>query len=179
MLSLRARQRRNLLATVLLSEGVPLILAGDELGRTQGGNNNAYCQDNELSWVDWSARGGGEDLTELVASLCRLRHGSPVLERRRFFREGELQWLRPDGEPMTGADWANPEARAVTVATAEGQFLLLVNGWWEPLEFSVPPELRTARFSLVVYTSQAPEAVGPADRIRLEGRSLRLLSRDD
>ncbi|HUE26859.1 MAG TPA: hypothetical protein VMP89_08805, partial [Solirubrobacteraceae bacterium] len=119
-----------------------------------------------------------EDLTEFVASLCRLRHASPALERRRFFREGEIEWLRPDGEPMTGADWADPEARAVAVTAPDGTFVLLVNGWWEPLEFTLPEPLRTARFSVAVDTSeeQPRAAIGPADMIRLEARSLVLLA---
>jgi glycogen operon protein len=179
VLILRARQRRNLLATLLVSEGVPLILAGDELGRTQGGNNNAYCQDNPTSWVDWSALGNADDLVEFVASLCRLRQGSQVLKRRRFFREGELVWLRPDGATMSGADWSNPVARSVAVAAQGGGFLLMVNGWWEPLTFTLPAPLRTVTFSVAVDSSLAPgpSAIGPVDEVALEGRSLLLLRR--
>jgi glycogen operon protein len=179
LLILRARQRRNLLATLLVSEGVPLILGGDELGRTQGGNNNAYCQDNPTSWVDWSALGNADDLVEFVASLCRLRHGSQVLKRRRFFREGELVWLRPDGAPMSDADWSNPVARSVAVAAQGGGFLLMVNGWWEPLTFTLPAPLRTETFSVAVDSSltPGPSAIGPVEAVSLEGRSLLLLRR--
>jgi glycogen debranching enzyme GlgX len=112
VLALRARQRRNLLATVLLSEGVPLLLGGDELGRTQGGNNNAYCQDNAISWVDWAA--ADTELIEFVARLCRLRREQPILRRTRFFGPGDVRWLRPDGMPMEAGDWSNPDARAVS-----------------------------------------------------------------
>ena len=177
VLGLRAQQRRNLLATLLLSEGVPLILGGDELGRTQGGNNNAYCQDNPTSWVDWSASRDSHELIDFVASLCRLRHGSKVLKRRRFFREDEIEWLRPDGEPMSAGDWTNPGARAVAAASQVGGFVLLVNGWWEPLSFSLPSALRTKRLSVSIDTSPAPAgaAIGPASEISLDGRSLMLL----
>jgi isoamylase len=129
VLSLRLRQRRNFLATLLLSEGVPLLLGGDELGRSQDGNNNAYCQDNATSWVDWSLAGADGDLSEFVASLCRFRLRHPILLRRRFFTEGEVSWLRPDGEAMTAADWTAPFARAVGAAGAHGEFLVLVNAW--------------------------------------------------
>ena len=95
--ALRARQRRNLLATLLLSEGVPLLLGGDELGRTQDGNNNAYCQDNELSWTDWSLAGTETDLSAFVATMAQLRRRSPALARGRFPGAGEIVWFAPDG----------------------------------------------------------------------------------
>ncbi len=179
VLDLRRQQRRNLLATVLLSEGVPLLLAGDELGRSQGGNNNAYCQDNPTSWVDWSDDASRQDLTEFVASLCRLRLRTPALRRRRFFREDELEWLRPDGEPMTAADWTASFARALTAASSAGTFLFLVNAWWEPLTFSVPAQLRNSCLSVAVDTSSegARLSIGPVDEIVLRGRSLMLLER--
>ena len=156
-----------------------MLLGGDELGRTQGGNNNAYCQDNQTSWVDWSLAGGPDDLTEFVASLAGLRHRSPVLHRRRFFREGELEWLRPDGAPMSDADWADPGARAVCVTGGDSAIVLLVNGWWEPLAFTVPP-VRSARFSVLVDTSSDGGAatVGPGGPVELDGRSLMLLRRE-
>jgi isoamylase len=136
VLELRARQRRNFLATLLLSEGVPLLLGGDELGRTQRGNNNAYCQDNEISWVDWTQ--ADRDLFEFVAGVCRLRREHDVFRRTRFFAAGELRWLRPDGQPMEAADWSDAGARAVAVGGADG--LLLVNAWWEPLSFRFPDD---------------------------------------
>jgi isoamylase len=168
---LRVNQRRTFLATLMLSEGVPLLLGGDELGRTQGGNNNAYCQDNQISWVDWSLVGGDDDLTDFLAGLCRLRRESPVLSRNRFFTEGELEWLTPDGRPMTPADWTNPFTRAV-MATAGGGALLL-NGWWEPVAFRRPPRL--AQLAVAVDTSgrHVPQSALPAD-IALAGRSLML-----
>ena len=114
--ALRARQQRNLLATLLLSQGVPMILHGDEVGRTQGGNNNVYCQDNETSWIDWS--NVDEGLLEFTRTLTRLRAEHPVFRRRRFFT-GEvaangvpdIAWLAADGTPMGEDDWTNPNAQ--------------------------------------------------------------------
>jgi isoamylase len=177
VLALRARQRRNLLATLLLSEGVPLILAGDELDRTQRGDNNAYCHDDPISWVDWSTADTPADLTEFVATLCRFRLGHPVLRRRRFFTEGEILWHRPDGEPMTADDWNTPFARAVGASPADHRFLLLINGWWEPLTFTLPAPLRQQRLSVAVDTTPQTGAarVGPGDEITVGGRALMLL----
>jgi isoamylase len=179
VLALRARQRRNLLATLLLSEGVPLILAGDELGRTQRGNNNAYCHDDPISWVDWSTADTPADVTEFVAALCRFRLSHPALRRRRFFTEGEILWLRPDGEQMTADDWNTPFARAVAVSPADHRFLLLVNGWWEPLTFTLPAPLRQQRLSVAVDTTpqSGPARLGPCDEITVGGRALRLLEK--
>src|SRR5262249_1316763 len=123
VLALRARQRRNLLATLLLSQGMPMILGGDELGRTQAGNNNAYCQDGPLSWVDWDAGARERELTDFVARLCRPGRRPPVSGRRQFLRgasaaEGEradVGWFRPDGQPMAGSDWGAGYARAIVM----------------------------------------------------------------
>jgi isoamylase len=179
ILALRARQRRNLLATLLLSEGVPLLLAGDELGRSQGGNNNAYCQDNPTSWIDWSALGGPDDLSGLVALLCAHRRSRPLLERRRFFREGEIVWSRPDGAPMSGEDWSNPLARALSASAPDGGFLLLVNGWWEPLAFTIPAGIADTQLTVVVDTCDPSLIPSPLTRgapIVRDGRSLMLLT---
>ncbi|MDX6410288.1 MAG: isoamylase [Gaiellaceae bacterium] len=169
VLELRARQRRNFLATLLLSEGAPLLLGGDELGRTQRGNNNAYCQDNDISWVDWAA--ADRDLFEFVARVCRLRREHDVFRRTRFFAAGELRWLRPDGQPMEAADWSNPGARAVAVGGADG--LLLVNAWWEPLSFRLPDDRTWA-----VELDTADPTIGrlASGTIELAGRSLALAS---
>jgi isoamylase len=167
VLALRARQRRNLLATLLLSEGIPLLLGGDELGRTQGGNNNAYCQDNPISWVDWA---GDESLVEFVAALCRLRRDAPILHRTRFLATGDVRWLRPDGEPMDAGDWSNPDARAITVE-APGA-LLLVNAWWEPLTFRLPGD---DGWAVELDTADAAPGRHASETIELAGRSLVLL----
>jgi isoamylase len=135
VLTLRQRQQRNFLATLLLSQGVPMLLAGDELGRTQHGNNNAYCQDGELSWLHWrdeaagsapgSPAGPQEGLADFAAMLIRLRAGHPVFRRRRFFRGrpirgtrsqlGDIAWFTPAGEEMTDEDWEAGFAKSLTV----------------------------------------------------------------
>jgi isoamylase len=177
ILDLRMRQRRNMLATLLLSEGVPLLLGGDELARTQGGNNNAYCQDNAVSWVDWSIDRDRQGLLEFVASLCRLRRATPGLRRRRFLRPDELTWYRPDGSPMNAADWSEPFARAVAAAPPTNAFVLLVNAWWEPLTFRLPEQLRGISWSTVVDTADGhgAAAVLSTDGVVVDGRSLVLL----
>jgi glycogen operon protein len=153
--ALRGRQERAMLTTLLLSFGVPMLLGGDELGRTQGGNNNAYCQDNEISWFDWSAVDSG--LLDFTRRLVAFRRSHPVFRRRRFLtgiEAQELGWFNPDGSPMAGDDWADPNALALGIyldgsdapdRAADGSmltdddFLVLVNAWWEPLPFTIPP----------------------------------------
>jgi glycogen operon protein len=152
--ALRSRQQRAMLATLLLSLGVPMLLGGDELGRTQGGNNNAYCQDNPTSWFDWPA--ADTELLEWTRQLIALRRAHPVLRRRRYLtgsRTGEVKWFTPAGGPMTDADWDDPNSRSVAVLVdgatepdrdergrplLDADLLLLVNGWWQPLEFTLP-----------------------------------------
>ncbi len=120
---LRRRQTRNLLTTLLLSQGVPMLLAGDEMGRSQQGNNNAYCQDNELSWLDWSLVERNADLVDFVSGLARLRREHPVFRRRRWFtgrsvrgdEVGDIAWYRPDGSAMQDADWDAGFAKALGV----------------------------------------------------------------
>jgi len=154
VLALRGRQSRAMLATLLLSSGIPMLLGGDEIGRTQQGNNNAYCQDNEISWFDWS--GADTDLFAFTKRLIALRSHHPVFRRRRFLTGAdakELGWFTPAGTAMTGADWNDASALAVTVyldgsdspdRAADGSllidddFLILVNAWWEPLTFTIP-----------------------------------------
>jgi isoamylase len=169
ILALRARQRRNFLATLLLSEGVPLIVAGDELGRTQGGNNNAYCQDNPISWVDWEA--ADDELASFVSALCRLRVAAPLLRAGRFLDRDEARWLRPDGEAMTEADWRNPDARAIALALPNA--ILLLNAWWEPLTF----DLRDGRsWRVAIDTATGNGGAVASGTIELAGRSLALLT---
>jgi hypothetical protein len=143
-----------MLATLLLSSGIPMLLGGDEIGRTQQGNNNAYCQDNEISWFDWS--GADTDLLAFTKRLIALRSHHPVFRRRRFLTgsdASELGWFTPAGTAMTGADWNDASALAVTVyldgsdspdravdgsLLIDDDFLILVNAWWEPLTFTIP-----------------------------------------
>ena len=178
--ALRARQRRNLLATLLLSEGVPLLLGGDELGRTQDGNNNAYCQDNELSWTDWSLAGTGTDLSEFVSALTRLRRRSPALARGRFPGAGEIVWFAPDGGFMQPGDWQESYAHAVGLATANGHVGVLVNSWWEPLEFTLPELMREPLPALLLDTTDErvldPQALA-TEQVTVGPRSLVVLGR--
>jgi glycogen operon protein len=154
ILDLRARQSRALLATLLLSLGVPMINGGDEIGRTQGGNNNAYCQDNETSWFDWN--GADQDLLAFARELTDLRRRHPVLRRRRYATgalAGDIGWYTPAGSPMTESDWDAGWTRSV-VAYFDGSrdadrddhgrpildddLLIVLNGWWESLQFTIP-----------------------------------------
>jgi isoamylase len=154
VLSLRARQSRAMLATLLLSLGVPMMLGGDEMGRSQQGNNNAYSQDNEISWLDWTAV--DEDLLAFCRSLIELRRRHHVLRRQRFVTgatAGDIGWFTPTGSAMTDSDWLAGWTRSV-VAYFDGSrdpdrdergrplldddLLLVVNGWWEPLTFTLP-----------------------------------------
>ncbi|MFH9085894.1 glycogen debranching protein GlgX [Streptomyces sp. NPDC017673] len=207
VLELRARQQRNLLATLLLSQGIPMLCHGDELGRTQRGNNNAYCQDNEISWVDWDLTDEQRALAGFTRRLIALRAAHPVLRRRRFFR-GEtatharqplpdLMWLRPDAREMTDRDWQRGDAHTVGVflngdAIAErdsygrrmvdDSFLLLVNGYWEPVVFRLPDDSFGERWTTLIDTADAEGVPDERERkagtkVRVEARSLVLLSR--
>src|SRR5262249_29393400 len=123
---LRIRQKRNLIATLLLSQGVPMLLAGDETSRTQLGNNNAYCQDNELSWLSWDLDPEQQDFLEFVAHTIALRRRHPVFSRRRFLQDNainadglkEIVWLTPEGSEMTGTQWNQHFARCLGVYLA-------------------------------------------------------------
>jgi glycogen operon protein len=181
----RERLRRNLLATLLLSQGVPMLLAGDELGRSQGGNNNAYCQDNEVSWIDWSTK--DTELLALVRSLIRLRHDHPVLQRRRFLTgraagEGglpDVAWLRADGSPMADRDWATARSVAMWLngdlhdvgkrgEPLVGRTLLVcVNAGEGPVAQVLPPAEWGDRWTTVLDTSRSGAGldapVGAAD----------------
>jgi len=197
VIALRERQKRNLLASLFLSQGVPMLVAGDEMGRTQGGNNNAYCQDNELSWVDWNLDARRKALLEFTSRIIHFRHHQPVLQRRRFFH-GEhiwdshfkdLAWYRPDGTEMNEADWQKPFVRslafllggdAIPTPDERGQrvigagLLVLLNAHHEPVHFTVPHAPQGKQWMLEFYT--ADESVGP-ERVHpgpfeLMGRSL-------
>jgi len=150
--NMRARQKRNMLATLLLAQGTPMILAGDEFGQTQNGNNNAYCQDNETSWIDWSAPTKEDmELCEFVRALIRLRVENPLFDSRHFLHFQELidvLWISPEGRPMQEGDWSLPHARCVGVCvrayeSAEKrkiarETLLLLNADTSPVSFTLP-----------------------------------------
>jgi isoamylase len=140
VVSLRARQVRNFLVTLFVSQGVPMLVQGDELWRTQRGNNNAYCQDNEMSWLDWEPSELNKELLSFVQSLIALRRAHPVLHRRKYFKGQvcpgsamkDITWLRPDGKEMTERDWAEPEAPVVGMLLA-GDALESVDGYGDPI----------------------------------------------
>lgn len=180
---LRARQRRNLLVTLMLSQGVPMIAHGDELGRTQQGNNNAYCQDNELTWMDWGGAEGLDDertaLLEFARHAVRLRRDHPILHRRRFFDGGgstdtlaDIEWLDLTGSRMDSTDWHQSYARTVAVflngdaitetgargdAVVDDSFLLLLNAHTEALDFTLPPDPYGALWTVVLDTDGSAE----------------------
>jgi isoamylase len=175
---LRAQQSRNFIATLLLSQGVPMITAGDEIGRTQNGNNNAYCQDNETSWIDWSLDGDRERLLAFTRRMIALRRAHPTFRRRDFFQGrpiygGDIKdivWLRPDGNEMTQHEWESEHARALAVylagaglaevdsrgrPLADDDFVLLFNASAEPVEFRIPERLGAGRWLVVLDTAHA------------------------
>jgi isoamylase len=180
ILALRARQSRAMLTTLMLSFGVPLLLGGDEMGRTQQGNNNAYCQDNEVTWLDWA--NADTAMKDFVAMLIAFRRAHPVFRRRRFLagaEASELEWFTPAGTPMNGGDWADPDARAIAIyldgadapdraedgtLLVDDDFLLLVNSWWEPLDFVLPRTRPGARWHAEIdsYDPAAPAAPAAA-----------------
>jgi glycogen operon protein len=171
--ALRARQSRALLSTLLLSAGLPLLLGGDELGRTQGGNNNAYCQDNEISWFDWASADG--ELRGYVKRLLTLRRDHPVFRRKRFLTgaaAAELGWYNCAGEPVTEAQWADPTMHAIAIyldgtdapdeaddgtPLLDDDFLLLVNAFWEEVTFTIPPVRQDQQTWFVELDSYDPE----------------------
>ena len=201
VLTLRARQMRNFMATLLLSQGVPMILSGDELCRTQRGNNNAYCQDNEISWLDWSHNETSEQMLRLVRTLAALRKRHPVLRRRRFFQGRrvhgadvrDIVWLRGDGQEMSDQDWFTGykrslgmllDGQAMTEWAESGEMLrddallILLNAYWGEVPFTLPVLSHGEAWCLLVDTA-SPSAQGtwaPGDRYPLQPRSLALLS---
>ncbi|MET0701394.1 MAG: glycogen debranching protein GlgX [Mycobacterium sp.] len=204
ILNIRARQQRNFLATLLLSQGVPMICHGDELGRTQRGNNNVYCQDNALSWIDWTS--ADSELLEFTRRVAALRTQHPVFRRRRFFdgrpvRQAgtpglpDISWFRPDGSEMGDGDWASGFGKSIAVylnglgipdSGARGEpvkddsFMLCFNAHHEPIEFAMPPDEFGACWEPVLYTADAAHIDGakPVDAqgtLTLEGRSALIL----
>jgi glycogen operon protein len=193
------RRQRTFIATLAFSQGVPMLLGGDEIGRTQNGNNNAYCQDNELSWYDWELDDERRELLEFTRSVLALRRAHPVLRRRRWLLGSETMgsgapdvvWLTPDGHDETSADWARPDARALALflnggeiagrdadgsRVADSSFLLLLNAWWEPLPFVAPGPPLAERWTVALDTAASSSGTFEAGaRVTVEGRSLVLL----
>lgn len=172
---LREKQKRNFLATLLLSQGVPMLCGGDELGRTQQGNNNAYCQDTEISWFDWNLTKLNQQLLEFVKQLIKLKKNNPVFQRRRFFQGRRIQgsevkdisWFHADGKEMLDEEWdmgfrslclrlsgdAIEEVDEKGCAIFGETFLLLLNAHHETVPFTLPAHKRGVRWELIFDTS--------------------------
>ncbi|GAA0942424.1 glycogen debranching protein GlgX [Kribbella koreensis] len=201
---LRAKQQRNFLATLLISQGVPMLAHGDEQGRTQSGNNNVYCQDNELAWVNWDLDEEQQDLLEFTGQLVRLRNEHPVFRRRRFFHGdqgvdglGDLVWFTPEGQEMQDADWSRDDARAVAVflngdaisepdprgePVVDDSFLILLNSNYEAEDFLLPAKEYGEAWSVVVDTvrptgraQELEHAAGTT--VRIEDHGMLVLTR--
>jgi isoamylase len=200
--ALRARQQRNLLATLLLSQGTPMISHGDERGRSQRGNNNGYCQDSPLTWLDWHLDDERRALLNFTRKVTALRRAHPVLHRATFFKGRPLRgsqisdilWFRHDGADMSDEDWSNSETRSLGVFFAgdgmdepdsdgnpigDDDFLLLVNSHTEPIDFSLPFEKDDRKWELLIDTSNddAEEQRLGGEKTTLAGSSLKLLLR--
>jgi glycogen operon protein len=199
----RERTKRNLLATLLLSQGVPMVSHGDEIGRTQRGNNNAYCQDNEISWLDWELDETKRALLDFTRQLIALRREHPNFRRPKFFQdrairgaaERDITWLRPDGEEMTDAEWGEGWVRVIGLClggdalpevdeqgnqVTDDTFLLLFNGHHEPVSFELPACGSALRWENVLDTadSSPPEpasTLAAGESRALQARSLVLL----
>jgi glycogen operon protein len=199
VLALRTRQARAMLTTLLLSFGIPMLLGGDEMGRTQQGNNNAYCQDNEIAWFDWSQP--DTELLDFTRRLVAFRRAHPVFRRRHFLtgaEASELRWFTPAGTEMTAADWADASALAIALyldgsdgpdraddgtPMLDDDFLVLVNAWWEPLDFVLPATRARAAWQVEIdtYDPAAPTGSGAAghhaaDRVTVGPRSVVVLA---
>jgi isoamylase len=202
---LRARQQRNFLVTLFLSQGIPMLSAGDELRRTQGGNNNAYCQDNEISWVDWSRTVAERDLLVFTQRLAKLRRRHPVFRRRRFFHgaysgagdtAADIAWLTPAGDEMTAGDWQAGYAKSVAVflngsaisepdprgdPVIDKKFLLLFNAGADPITFTIPEATLGTDWEIVIDTLSArgdpPGAIGflPKTKVEVASRAIVVL----
>ncbi|HEY8030514.1 MAG TPA: glycogen debranching protein GlgX [Gaiellaceae bacterium] len=198
--ALRARQQRNFITTLLLSQGIPMVLGGDELGRTQHGNNNAWCQDNEISWFDW--KHADRDMLEFARRVIALRRAHPVFRRETFLTGTEVRgsgipdvwWFRPDGRRMTQRDWQQDPGRTLGVflngleipsRTEHGEeivddsFLLLFNAHSDPVTFTLPTRRFGARWEVLLATGEgAPDgSVGARAEVTVQDRSLTVLRR--
>ena len=204
---LRQQQMRNMFATLLCSQGIPMICGGDEVARTQQGNNNAYCQDNAISWTNWDLDDSQKDLLEFVSKLIHLRLEHPVLHRRRFFTGREpgdpddkipqVEWMDHTGSIMDMNDWQNTHAFSMMVylngadipemdyygnATVDNDFILIFNAHYEPIQFTLPDENYGSRWKLVVdtYNPDGPELNYEAGfAITAQSRSFMLLMSED
>ncbi len=205
VLQLREKQRRNMLATLILSQGIPMLLGGDEMGRTQKGNNNGYCQDSEISWFDWDLVEGNEDLLNFTRELIYFRRQHPVFRRRKWFQGqsirgkgiSDIAWFNPDGSEMTDEEWDIGYAKSIGVFLDGGQipspgpqgqrisddsFILFFNAHYDTMEFALPEALSTKEWSVVIDTKE-PRFVTEekiytgSQAVLVTGRSLVVLRR--
>jgi isoamylase len=200
---IRGRQKRNFIATLLLSQGVPMFLAGDAIGHTQNGNNNAYCQDNEISWLNWDPEHIDQEMLEFVQQVMAIRKAHPVFRRRNFFQGRKIRgadikdivWLDPDGKEMTDEEWNQEFARCLGVTLAgqaledvdergqkirDDNFLLLMNAHHEEIPFTLMTPPSGMGWFVLLDTScqtsrQASAFYGGGDSYPLQARSLALL----
>lgn len=198
---LRNRQKRNFLTTLFLSQGVPMLVAGDELSRTQNGNNNAYCQDNEISWIDWSK--ADKELIDFTKQLIRFRHKHPTFRRRRWFQglpiKGmgveDIGWFQPDGSEMSEEHWNQDFAKSMAVflngqgirsvgpkgeQVTDESFYIIFNAHHEPLEFKLPSRKYGSNWIKVIDTTTSvitedAESYNAKDTITADSRSIIVL----
>jgi isoamylase len=201
ILALRRRTMRNLVATLLLSQGTPMLLAGDEFGRTQAGNNNAYCQDNEVSWVDWDIPEWGAQQARFVRRLTRLRARYPILHRMRFFTGHEIEglgvrdvtWINATGAEMQDAEWGDgrmkcfgmlidgrAQATGVKRAGSDTTMLIVANAHHDMVQFTLPDCTNGSGWSLVLDTNdpdrEEPQDFAIGDVFDVTARSLLLFA---
>jgi len=199
---LRERMKRNLLATVMFSQGVRMLLAGDELGRTQGGNNNAYCQDNETSWMNWEIDEPAQELYDFTRELIQIMQNNPVLRRRHFFAgteaatkgEPDVVWIRPDGQEMTDEDWKDENNHAIAMlmpgrsgdeVDARGRavggetLFWLLNAGSSPRSYTLPKVDRPGVWDELFNTARPGSRTLRNPTINLTGHSMILLRRNE
>jgi isoamylase len=207
IIALREQQKRNFLATLFFSQGVPMLCGGDEISRTQGGNNNAYCQDNEISWIDWELDELKTELLAFTRHLIRVRQEHPALRRRKFFQGRRIRgsdvrditWLRPDGKQMSDEEWDNGWVRCLGMRlgglaldefdefgdrVTDDTLLILINSHAENVDFKLPTSARGLHWDILVDTStgeiiEEEQPVPNGSTFDLPARSLVLLRRHD
>ena len=194
ILRLRERMKRNLLSSLMFSQGVRMLLGGDELGRSQSGNNNAYCQDNEISWYDWSLGESGRELLAFTRNLISIVSDNPVLRRRDFFRADDVVWLRSDGTTMTDEDWKDSGARSIGMLmsgraadevdargrTVRGDtLLLLLNAGGRSKSYTLPKLEIPGMWEELLNTSRSGTRVIGSPAVNLASRSTILLRHAD
>ena len=204
IIALREQQKRNFLATLILSQGVPMITMGDEYGRSKGGNNNTYCQDNEITWFNWNWTEPQLELFNFVRHIIHLRKSAPIMHRRRFFlgravhgkQIADIRWLRTDGKDMTDEDWHSSYVRCLGMLLngqameeyddkgnriTDGIYLMMVNSYWEPIPFMFPKRQNLRGEWQVLVDTFCPENMNKdkkiAQRLELPARSLLLLKK--